>query len=269
VKSDKLLKVEKDSFTSRSTMYRNLASLGISSLAFHHEIKQHVGRIGSGLSLVIDNWDDWDDDDKIEMLEDAKEDIISIKELNGYIREFASLFRGIRGAKRSKEIIDFKKSVENFKKGFKELLKISEIQIECIMGPGRFSNMHLNLASWESIMLNLIANSIKALDDVTRRKKFIKISFDKTEHDLKILIRDNGKGIPEDDYYRVFEPLWTTYKGVDDAGTGMGMPIVKEIIEVECGGEIFVKTSRAEKILPGEGGTTIQINIPLQYLQET
>ena len=84
---------------------------------------------------------------------------------------------------------------------------------------------------------------------------------------MKINVKDNGKGIEESDYERVFDPLWTTYKGADDSGTGMGMTIVREIIEDEFEGMISVKSSKSEKTNPSNGGTTIQFRIPLDYLK--
>jgi signal transduction histidine kinase len=58
------------------------------------------------------------------------------------------------------------------------------------------------------------------------------------ERRVAIVVRDNGKGISEDDLARIFDPYFTTRR----AGTGLGLAIAKNIIEA-MGGTIGV-TSR-------------------------
>ena len=60
----------------------------------------------------------------------------------------------------------------------------------------------------------------------------IKVSFNLRDDDLRITIADNGIGLPED-RVRLFEPYVTTRS----EGTGLGLPIVRKIIE-EHGGSL-------------------------------
>ncbi len=60
----------------------------------------------------------------------------------------------------------------------------------------------------------------------------IKVSFNLRDEDLRITIADNGIGLPED-RVRLFEPYVTTRS----EGTGLGLPIVRKIIE-EHGGSL-------------------------------
>jgi len=266
-KQDEESKKEADKSTTRIEMYRNLSSLGISSLAFHHEIRQHIGRISQWLRLLLSEWKDLDDAEKLEYIEDSREDVVTIIDLNKYIREFAALFSGLKGTRKRREEINLLDSVNNFKKGFSKILANNGVEIVPILGPGRFSGLYMNRASWESVMLNLISNSIKALGNVERQRKIIQINFEKTDVNLKIQVYDNGMGIEEENYERIFDPLWTTYKSIEDPGTGMGMTIVKEIIEDDYGGAVSVKSSKYDKAYPGNGETTIQILIPLEKLK--
>ena len=54
---------------------------------------------------------------------------------------------------------------------------------------------------------------------------------------VAITIRDNGKGITDDDLPRIFDPYFTTRR----AGTGLGLAIAKNIVEA-MGGAIGVTT---------------------------
>ncbi len=258
---------EKDKLTSNLEMYRNLASLGISALSFHHEIRQPIGRISQRQYMLTEKWDKLDDAKKLDWIGKTALDIDTVIDYNAYIREFAVLFSGLKGTKISRQEIKFQDSIQRFKEGFAHILEDFGIEIKVELGFGRLNNLFMNKASWESIMLNLIGNSIKALTNVSRKTKYIKILFDKSSTHLKISVKDNGAGIEEINWDKIFLPLWSTYRTAADSGTGMGTTIVKEIIEDDYGGTIRVKTSKYEKEYPGKGSTEIEINIPLDNLK--
>ena len=65
-------------------------------------------------------------------------------------------------------------------------------------------------------------------------------------------VRDTGKGIPHKNFKTVFNPGYTTKK----RGWGLGLTLVKRIIEEYHGGKIYVKESE-----PGRG-TTFRIELP-------
>jgi signal transduction histidine kinase len=69
------------------------------------------------------------------------------------------------------------------------------------------------------------------------------------ERRVSIAIEDRGSGIAADDLPRIFDPYFTTRR----AGTGLGLPIAKNIID-GLGGTITVRSS------PGHG-TTIRIEL--------
>ena len=69
---------------------------------------------------------------------------------------------------------------------------------------------------------------------------------------LRLVVRDNGCGIPADVLRRVFDPFYTT-KDVG-IGTGLGLYICHQIVESH-GGAIDVKSA------PGRG-TTVTVDLP-------
>ncbi len=253
--------------TTNLEMYRNLASLGISALAFHHEALQIIGRINQRQRMLAGKWPAWDDAKKQNYVRKTIDDVSTMIDLNSYIREFASLFSGPEGTRRGREVIKFRESVERFKEGFRDVLQSASIDVEVRVGSGSLDGLYMNRASWESIVINLMANSIKALTRVQRKKKHIRILFEKREFDLKIEVYDNGVGIPEDNFDKIFDPFYSTSKTGGDDGTGMGTTIVREIVEDDCKGTVKVSSSTYEKSSPGEGETTIQILIPLESLR--
>jgi len=70
---------------------------------------------------------------------------------------------------------------------------------------------------------------------------------------MKIIVADNGPGVPVTDSERVFDPFYTTKD--PNKGTGLGLAIVSRIIE-SMGGTIWVRTAR-------EGGAAFMIYFPV------
>jgi len=83
------------------------------------------------------------------------------------------------------------------------------------------------------VILNIISNAKDAIDEKREKdKEFqgkIKIISKKIDNSVIIEIEDNGGGIPEEIKDRLFEPYFTTKE--EGKGTGMGLYMVKEIIE--------------------------------------
>jgi hypothetical protein len=104
------------------------------------------------------------------------------------------------------------------------------------------------LFSWS--IENLLKNALQAVDSKTGR---IDISTRLLEgkHTVEILIRDNGKGISVAAARKIFQAGFTTKK----RGWGLGLTLVKRIIEEYHGGQIRLSHSR-----PGE--TEFVIHVP-------
>ena len=103
----------------------------------------------------------------------------------------------------------------------------------------------------------LIENAIKYSEPNSK----IRISFDlNTKNELEILVIDNGIGIPQSEFKAVFEPFFRGKSNDDSAsspsGSGIGLALVKILVEEELGGQIAVVTPLTQN------GTWMQILIP-------
>ena len=58
---------------------------------------------------------------------------------------------------------------------------------------------------------------------------------------VRLIFSDDGKGIPEADLARVFEPFFTTQRG--QGSTGLGLHIVFNLVHARLGGEIEVEST--------------------------
>jgi signal transduction histidine kinase len=99
--------------------------------------------------------------------------------------------------------------------------------------------------------MNILTNSILAIEGEGE----ITIETSSVNDQVKISIRDNGKGMPPEVKDHIFEPFFTT-RTVGE-GTGLGLSISYSIIE-EHAGTIEVASE------PGEG-TEFTISLPLVH----
>ncbi len=91
------------------------------------------------------------------------------------------------------------------------------------------SNEQLLYQVWQ----NLISNAIKFSPENDK----IMISLEKEDEAIKIIVKDNGEGIKEEDKNKIFKQFFVADKSRNSKGTGLGLYISKTIIE-KLGGSI-------------------------------
>jgi signal transduction histidine kinase len=92
-----------------------------------------------------------------------------------------------------------------------------------------------------SVFENLIENATVHAEDLTTIT--IQANLDATRESVVCMIKDDGRGIPEEELGRLFERFYRQDKGRsrERGGTGLGLSIVREIIEAH-GGDIVVQS---------------------------
>ena len=109
------------------------------------------------------------------------------------------------------------------------------------------------------VVANLVCNAVEAApDDGTIRVHVFRDGMAKLGAGLRIVIADNGAGIPDEIRPRIFEPFFTT-KG--ERGTGLGLWVTRGIIE-KHGGSIRFRSSRRSEA----HGTCFSIFLPFEFL---
>jgi len=117
------------------------------------------------------------------------------------------------------------------------------------------NNIKVNDAGIESVLYNLIKNSVEA---IVRDGK-IKIETEILNQNVLIRISDTGLGMKEEIRSRVFQPFFST-KGFE-TGRGMGLSGAYSIVK-DHNGEIYVKDTSPDK------GTTIEMSLPISLTEE-
>ena len=105
--------------------------------------------------------------------------------------------------------------------------------------------IELNPALHSWTIENLVKNAIDAM----KGKGKLDITIEESNNIVKLKIKDSGKGIPKNQFNKVFEPGFTTKK----RGWGLGLSLTKRIVQEYHKGRIKVAQSEIGK------GTTMQL----------
>jgi len=119
----------------------------------------------------------------------------------------------------------------------------------------------MHQTEWTSLLLNFFTNSRKAIQR-KRSKGLIRMRAGKIGARIFVEFSDNGDGIPAHEWKKVFEPFFTTSLGGQEegdqevvTGTGLGLKIVRDIVEAHNG--------TVEVVSPSEPfATCMRVEIP-------
>ena len=131
------------------------------------------------------------------------------------------------------------------------LKKRSSSLVNFTFNPSRetaFSPLNKTLFEW--VIENLVKNSI---DSMNGSGNIIISIFNNNNNEIKILVTDDGNGIPPKIQKKIFNSGFTSKK----KGWGLGLSLSKRIINQYHNGKIFIKESDRKK------GTTIEIKLPV------
>ncbi|NKK76191.1 ATP-binding protein [Rhizobium leguminosarum] len=109
-------------------------------------------------------------------------------------------------------------------------------------------------SAMEQVFTNLISNAVKYSPNAPD----IHVRAQADEKTVEIAISDSGIGMDADDLPKLFQPYYRARSATGIAGTGIGLNVVKQVVELH-GGTVEV-TSELGK------GTTFTILLPIEFL---
>ena len=118
-----------------------------------------------------------------------------------------------------------------------------------------FDQVRVDKDMISQVIVNLLSNAIKYTPGGGSVR--IETEVDESAHLARVSVIDTGVGIPEDELDRVFEKFYRVQANNKQAkGTGLGLNLVKQIIEKVHNGRVFV-TSKVGQ------GSTFGFELPL------
>lgn len=253
--ADAILILEKDNEKKDEeiSLLRNLASSGLIVSSFAHELNNLQQRLRPRTEFL-----------KIELLKYLSED--SFKNTNKYDNPFYMLelikqedlklwgwldysLKTLKRDKRERRNINLNTYFENFQTNWLNVLKERQINLSFIRNESTDCSLRAFEIDLDSIFNNLLSNSINSFKEINKDNKEIKIICNRIDDEIKIEFQDNGKGLNEkykDNHNLIFN-LFESSK-IDkygrQTGTGMGLYIVKSIINDYNGASISVYSSK-------------------------
>lgn len=221
---------------------QSLKELGQSSAIINHEIRNYAAAI-SGYSEILSMLPSLDERSK-KIVSRISECITHLTNFSNDILEF-SKSRILKDKKPLDLNALINKCVEVHFHNYKELF---EINVE----DSRYNTIvNGDNNKLEQVFINILKNSIEA------KSKKIRISLTSRETLLFCTVDDDGIGCTQEQVGQIFKSFFTTKK--NEGGTGLGMCVVRSIIEVH-GGHIGVYSKNS--LGKGEHGLSIHITFP-------
>lgn len=226
----------------------SLAAVGQATTQVAHEIRNPLGSIRLGVSMLRDSVSDQEALNTIELVERG------IKHLNKLVVDVTQFSRQ---KELERSTVDLHDSLERSIDLVSDKILEKNATVEKHFA-GRAIVGHWDPYQLRQVFVNVIANAVDASQE--NSEVLISTELLRTEPDgngqsaksyARVTIADHGKGMDKATRDRIFEPFFSTKK----RGTGLGLAIVKQIVE-QHGGRISVDSE------PGKG-SKFRIDLPV------
>ncbi|SHH05242.1 Signal transduction histidine kinase [Flavobacterium fluvii] len=243
-------------------MIRVLAGLGLIIGEFTHEITNYLGAFDVDIQYIIDN---------IDKSKEEYKRAIRLKSTFDSFQVYTSYFDETISQNVNQELkpIEIRDVIKPFVKTISPDTERCNINLELDINGYELFTCKMHTSEWASILFNLYSNSKKAIKRANQTNGKVLIRAGKENEYIFVEFIDDGDGIPLENRDKVFNAFFTTSspKGhkstsTDDlTGTGLGLKIVKDIIE-SYNGEITIDNS------PEGFKTNFRIIIPIATQEE-
>jgi signal transduction histidine kinase len=215
--------VRKLADTERESAWREMAK------QIAHEIKNPLTPMKLSVQLLLRSWKDNKEDFDSRMTKVTSVLIEQIDTLSAIASEFSAF---AKMPKAQDEEVDLAAKLVTIVQLFENT---KDMDISLNLNQIRSVKIIADKEQLSRVFINLIKNGIQAVPEGIRGK--IEINLTAYGSRVKVTVKDNGSGIPEDRREKLFIPSFTT----KTKGMGMGLAIVKNIIN-NSGGEIWFES---------------------------
>ena len=163
-----------------------------------------------------------------------------------YIRTLKLQARGLKGE--VKQNFSLAQTIEDTRLLLAHQLRVMQCSL-AVTGVSPDSVVYGDASKLSQVLTNLIGNAIDAYQDTDKQDRRVEVAVREAAGGWEIRVRDYGGGIAPESCGRIFDEFFSTKPF--GKGTGLGLPIVRDIITSFFGGTVHV-----ESVL-GQGSTFI------------
>jgi len=215
---------------------RQLALIGEIAANLAHEIRNPLASIGGSIQMLKGGMAQDKTNAKLMQIILRGKD-----QLESFLRDFLLMARPAQGAR---EAIDIRETIMESIESLRTIADWHELHEVVMSVTDDPLNIQANKTEIRQILWNLILNAIQSMPDGGILKVEARPAQVEKRDGVQISIGDTGCGIDEEQLSKIFDPFYTTR----DAGTGLGLAVVKRILE-GYGGNIHTQSE------PGKGST--------------
>ena len=208
-----------------------------------HEIKNPLTPMKLSVQHLRKTWDDKSDDFNIRLQHFTRIMTEQIDSLAAIATEFSDFAKMPLPISEELDLIEILNSVMSMYNGLENI----QISLETNEKSAFIIGDRKQLAR---VFTNLLNNAIQAISATEKGRIRIGIQLKKNQYIIEI--EDNGNGIPDELFDRIFQPNFTTKSG----GAGLGLAIVRGIIRNMEGDVNFVSAKNK---------TVFTVIIPIHY----
>jgi signal transduction histidine kinase len=230
--------IEKERLEDQLKQSEHLIALGRLATGVAHELRNPIAIIKTLVELMKQEYSQVSGIEEYTRAIDEQVDRqdMEIQELLDYGRPTKALIKEC-------SVNDLIKGVLSFSAA---LLREQNIRVELQLD-NRLSKILADTERLKKVFVNIIVNAAEAMPSGGK----LEIVTKETDNMVMIRFADTGKGIPNEEKLRIFDPFYTTKK----TGTGLGLSISYQTIELH-GGTINVEGDV-------DKGSTFIINLPV------
>jgi signal transduction histidine kinase len=234
---------------SQLVLHEKLASLGKMTSGIAHEIQNPMNFVNNFSELSKDLIDELrqpvSEDERVELLNELEN---NLDKINHHGKRADSIVKNMlmhsRAEGKERESVDInslcEEALDFSLNGVKAKILGFHCDIKKSYNPD-IPKLHIIEQDISRVILNLLNNAFYAVKD--KQTPGVILSTDYVNGQCRIIVKDNGVGIPEKAKQKIFEPFFTTKPTGD--GTGLGLSICYDIIK-EHGGELLVESKENE-----------------------
>lgn len=216
-----------------------------------HEIRTPLTSIKALTEIIFDN-EDLEKEQKSHFLETIINETDRLSRLVNQVLDLEKYESGRH--KLYKNDIEVKDLVENVLDRLEELANEKNVKIFMTILP-ETKDIKGDEDKLMQMLINVVSNSIKFVEP---QKGEINITLNSSKKRTVFTIEDNGIGIPKEAQSRLFEKFYQVENGnfSDARGSGLGLSIVKKIVELHKG------SIHLESVV--NKGTKLMISLPIK-----